>query len=289
LSLVKAVNNTRQYKMTYGEFLVPISGANDDEKILQRVAKFHQSFATPITLFYAEPDPTDILVWSADGMVAGANASVIESFKRSSQEVWDKILVESAKFKDFNLERECGILDSVLPERAALCDLMVVSDFCACGKSSISSAFEEALMHNGIPALILHDRTDFDFSNIAIAWDGSPQAARAVKAAMPFLKAAKYVTILHVLGGATQSRSLIKDPQKLRAKLANHGIEAEVLVQDIIGKSVGDTILSLVNKLDVELLVAGAYGHSRAREFVFGGVTKSMLRCEDGPHLLISH
>lgn len=275
--------------MTYGEFLVPISGGVDDAKILPRVAAFHKVFPNPVTLFYAEPDPSDMLVWSADGMVSGMNASLVETMKKSTQEVWEKIVQEAGKYSDFALEREIGIMDSILPERAALCDLMVVSDFCACGKSTISPAFEEALMHNGIPALVLHDREKFDFSNIAIAWDGSPQSARAVKAAMPFLKAAKYVTILHVLGGATQSKTLIKDPNKLKTKLANHGIEAEVLVQDVIGKSVGDTLLSLVNKLDVELMVAGAYGHSRAREFVFGGVTRCMLRCEDGPHLVISH
>ena len=275
--------------MTYGEFIVPITGGADDAKILPRVAKFNEVFPTPITLFYAEPDPAEMMVWSADGMVAGIGANLIDTFKKSSQEVWGKIQSEMKAYPKFTLEREIGVLDTILPERAALCDLMVVSDFCACGKSSISAAFEEALMRNTIPALVLHDRKKFDFSNIAIAWDGSPQASRAVKAAMPFLKAAKYVTILQVLGGTTQPRSLIKDPKKLQAKLANHGINAEVLVQDIVGKSIGENLISLVQKLEVELLVAGAYGHSRAREFVFGGVTKSMLRCEDGPHLVISH
>ncbi len=275
--------------MTYGEFLVPISGSEDDAIILPRVAKFFETFKIPTTLFYAEPDPADLMVWSADGMVAGLGANLVETFKKSSDEVWQKIVKEAAAFPQFVLERVVGMLDVVLPERAALCDLMVVSDTCACGKSTISPAFEEAMMHYGIPALVLHNREKFDFSSIAIAWDGSPQAARAVKAAMPFLKAAKYVTILQVLGGQTQPRSMIKDPTKLKAKLHNHGINAEVLVQDLVGKSVGENIVSLTEKLETELLVAGAFGHSRAREFVFGGVTRCLLRCEDGPHLVISH
>lgn len=275
--------------MTYGEIIVPITGGADDAKILPRIAKFYEVFPTKVTLFFAEPDPAELMVWSADGMVAGIGSNIIDTFKKSSEEICKKIEDEIKVYPNFSFEREIGVLDTILPERAAICDLMVVSDFCACGKSTISSAFEEALMRNTIPALVLHDREKFDFSNIAIAWDGSPQAARAVKAAMPFLKAAKYVTILQVLGGATQPQSLIKQPQKLQSKLANHGINAEILVQEVVGKSVGENLLGLVQKLGVELMVAGAYGHSRAREFVFGGVTKSMLRCEDGPHLVISH
>jgi nucleotide-binding universal stress UspA family protein len=107
-----------------------------------------------------------------------------------------------------------------------------------------------------------------------VAWDGSPTAARAVHAALPLLERAEGVEITIV--GTT--RLVSGEPGVDVARyLARHGIAVEV---NTMNRDTGDAAAALntrVRELGAELLVMGAYGHSRLREFVVGGATRDML------------
>jgi|APTNR8051073442_1049403.scaffolds.fasta_scaffold03660_5 nucleotide-binding universal stress UspA family protein len=275
--------------MAYCEFLVPINGGSDDASILQRVKKLFDVYKIPTTLVYFEPDPSDVMLWPADGMASSMSASLAETLIATSAEIWEKICAETKGLPELTIEKIKGSAELLLEERAILSDLIVVSNVAAAGKSSVSTAFEEALMHGRSPALVLHDRASFAMDNIIIAWDGSAQAIRALKAAYYFIEKAKSVTILQVQENDEAARNFFHDPNKLGEWLAKKGIKANVKIEEANGKSVGATIIDTATKANADLLIAGAYGHSRAREFVFGGVTKNYLKSSNGPHLLISH
>ncbi|KAF0186231.1 MAG: universal stress protein UspA [Hyphomonadaceae bacterium] len=275
--------------MAYSELLVPISGGSDDANILARAKKLFDHYKIPTTLVYFEPDPKDMMLWPADGMASAMSSTLVDTLISTSAEIWEKISAESKALPEFALEKIIGAADLLLEERANLCDLIVVSDVAAAGKSTVSSAFEEALMHGHVPALVLHDRASFVMDNIIIAWDGSAQAARALKAANYFIEKAKSVTILQIQEKDIASSNLMHDSQKLAAWLGKKGVRAKVQIEACKDKSVGATIIEVATLANADLLVAGAYGHSRAREFVFGGVTKNYLKNAQGPHLLISH
>lgn len=108
---------------------------------------------------------------------------------------------------------------------------------------------------------------------VLIAWNGDREALRAVRRAMPFLRAAKTVEITVVDPAGDEERP----GADLATLLARHDIGVEITTHARAGQSVGDLLRQRALDIDADLLVMGAYGHSRFREYVIGGVTRDIL------------
>jgi nucleotide-binding universal stress UspA family protein len=113
--------------------------------------------------------------------------------------------------------------------------------------------------------------------NVLVAWNGSREAGRAVQEALPLMSASSVVTVLLVDPEEDADIDLAED---LVAHLERHGLHArtQVIRHDLGTIAVSDTILTQVAELDADLLVMGAYSHSRFREIILGGVTREILR-----------
>ena len=109
---------------------------------------------------------------------------------------------------------------------------------------------------------------------IMVAWNGSRESARAVADAMPILEAARHVTIMAVNPGPELGDEPCGD---IALHLARHGVDAEAAHLQTDELSPGDAILSRASDIGADMLVMGAYGRSRLRELVLGGVTRHML------------
>lgn len=107
-----------------------------------------------------------------------------------------------------------------------------------------------------------------------IAWDGGMVAARAVAGALPLLKHAKTVEVVSIASSEDNQPSL--PGFDITHHLARHGIDA-VLKQLTPGEDIGATLLSHAADVGADYLVMGCYGHSRLREFVMGGTTRTIL------------
>lgn len=144
---------------------------------------------------------------------------------------------------------------------------------------------EAALFESGRPAVIVPDGYDsFSARHVLIAWDGGGAAARAVADALPFLRAAETVDILSVTGEKDLSDSI--PGTELAPHLARHG--ATVNVHVVQGSDVAQTIREQAKARGADMIVMGAFKHSRLREWLLGGVTQSMLKTTPVP-LLMSH
>ena len=119
-----------------------------------------------------------------------------------------------------------------------------------------------------------------------MAWDFSRAAARAVADALPILELAKKVRIVTV----TREKALDskRSPEELAKNLARHGIDVVVDEVDSGGNPIGSVLESYIVSHKADLLVMGAFGHSRLREFVLGGATQSLLSKPPLP-ILFSH
>ena len=123
---------------------------------------------------------------------------------------------------------------------------------------------------------------------VTLAWDAGREAARAASDAMPFLVRAEHVTVMAVNphdGSADHGEVPGAD---IALFLARHGVKAEVHQTESPDISVGDELLSRIADDGSDLLVMGAYGHTRLRELVLGGVTRSILEQMTVP-VLMSH
>jgi nucleotide-binding universal stress UspA family protein len=123
--------------------------------------------------------------------------------------------------------------------------------------------------------------------NVVVAWKPGREAARAVFDALPILEAAETVTILEIKHKGEATGALAPDTT-IAAALGRHGIKPVVRTSVAVDISVGDEILSRLADLGADLLVMGAYGHSRMRELVFGGATRHIARHMTVP-TLFSH
>ena len=119
-----------------------------------------------------------------------------------------------------------------------------------------------------------------------IAWDESPECWHAVSAAIPFLRLAKSVQVVSVDG--TPSRRSASQAEAL-AYLRCHDIAATARVVAPHIRSVGDTLLATAGEDDIGLLVMGAYSHSRLRELLLGGATRTILQNAVARPVFLAH
>jgi nucleotide-binding universal stress UspA family protein len=147
---------------------------------------------------------------------------------------------------------------------------------------------ESIVFGSGRPVVILPPRgrnAGLTLDTIAIAWDGSRPAARAVADALPILEQASKVRILTVLNEKEISSEA---PAELLKYLERRGIAGKPECIDAAGHPIGEVLSSYFTSNQVDLLVMGAYGHSRVREFILGGATLSLLSKPPLP-ILLSH
>jgi nucleotide-binding universal stress UspA family protein len=138
---------------------------------------------------------------------------------------------------------------------------------------------ETLLFESGRPVLLFPEQSAGKLSNsfdhVAIAWDHSAQSARAVGDALLLLQSAKVVRV--VTATDNRSPSLAESGEALVGHLAKHGVGASFEMLKIDGSSVGKVLEAYVKANNIDLLVMGAYRHSRLREFVMGGATYTVL------------
>ncbi len=148
---------------------------------------------------------------------------------------------------------------------------------------------ERLALESGRPVLVIPyvGRYPTIGRNVVIAWKPGRESARAVFDSLPLLEGAEDVQILEVRARGEDTRGLAPDTS-IAAALGRHGIKPSVRSTVAADISVGDEILSRLADMGADLLVMGAYGHSRMRELVFGGATRHIARHMTVP-TLFSH
>jgi nucleotide-binding universal stress UspA family protein len=120
---------------------------------------------------------------------------------------------------------------------------------------------------------------------VAVAWDGSREAVRAVHDALPLLGLARSVQIATMIDSATAAEA---DQESLSARLAHHGIDVGANVFQIRSAEEHSSLRKPIEQGQYDLLVMGGYSHSTWFDFIFGGATNSIISTSRIP-VLISH
>ncbi|MGB5708215.1 MAG: universal stress protein [Arenicellales bacterium] len=156
---------------------------------------------------------------------------------------------------------------------------------------SYRNSLNSILVESGTECLVMPDAAP-GFRNTAnrvlVAWDGSRESAAAVRGAMHFLDQANEIYILTAYKGEDDKQAMEQMNQKIRDLMSVHGIEAGPVLIQQEGLSSGRSILKQAGDINAELIVMGAYGHSRFREIILGGATRYILQHADVP-VLFAH
>ena len=187
--------------------------------------------------------------------------------------------------------QQLGLIDNEVSVPALYADLVL---YHRCDQSLVSGlmskALEGAIFDAGKPALILTRRSDSigcDFKSVSVAWDPVPEAMRALTASLPILKRALNVSVMVVSKNVEQINS-DSGSDRVLDWLKNHGINAALEIIPQENQSVSQALIDHINNTDKDLIIMGAYGHSRLSERMFSGVSHTILD-KSNKSLFIAH
>ena len=171
-------------------------------------------------------------------------------------------------------------LDNVVGERARYADLVILGPDLLADPMQLNAALDGALFHSGVPVLLVPDgaTATTEPASVVLAWNNSVEAAQAVRKGLPFLQSAGHVHVATVDDQAPTP--------ELTAYLARSGVKFSVANLNSKGRTVSVAIKEFGDEVAADLMVMGAYGHSRLRERILGGVTRSMIDSPTRPIFL---
>ena len=226
------------------------------------------------------PIPTDFLVAAREQAAeeAKAAAAAFEALGAAAGVSIETRIVESATGDGFiDLARQARLSDLVVvgqqdPERT---------------EPARDSLIEAILFQASAPTLLIPyiGVNQLKTDRVAIAWNGSATAARAVRSALPLIAGAKKVLVAVVEEGGRKTGEPGAD---IATYLARHGLDVTVRTVPWVANSAGVSLLNFAADESADLLVMGAYGHSRMREFLLGGATREILLSATLP-VFLSH
>ena len=183
---------------------------------------------------------------------------------------------------------QMAALNSLIAHHARLADLVVSAKPYGEGRLRENEAIVEAALFDGhVPVMIIPDGSDFpdQIDTTIIAWNESPEALRAIRSAMPFLIGSQSVDIT-LINPPSHSPERSDPGGALSQMLVRHGVKANVSVLAKTLTRVSEVLCRHCTDKEADLLVMGAYGHSRFREAILGGATRNMLESSNVPVLL---
>ncbi len=224
---------------------------------------------------------------------AGAAAFVQqEAIDRAQQEaaaieqsVKTRMALEDVRWSAEALVAQIGVVGTVVGMRSRFADLVISGRPYGEGRGiEIEAALEAAMFEGGVPVLIVPDGYDgaVPARRVVVAWNQSNESLDAVRKALPFLKAAETVDIT-VIDPPAHGPERSDPGGQLSQFLSRHGVHAEVSVLAKTMPRISDLLNRHVRDTNADLVVMGAYGHSRFREAILGGATRNMLEVADIP------
>ena len=285
--------------------LVPVDGTPLDERALSAAFGLAHLFAGHVEALHIRSDPRRNIHLIGEGFTAEmldnllveAERAVHESAQNARRAFDLAVSLSAAGVTERPgagdrvtawWREVIGEPDQTLGHEGRFADLILFAQ--APEDPSRIPVLEAALFDTSRPILLAAGGTATDaFPSVAIGWDGSLPAVRAVGGAMPFLTRAATVSILTVEEGTGTRSPVPAHAARLVEHLAWHGIDAVVQPARREDRSVGEALAARATELGVGLLVMGGYGHSRFREMILGGATRHMLGTPLGCSVLMVH
>ena len=275
----------------YKTLLVPVDERPRTLRAIELAGRLAGEFNSHVIGLYVQPDPNIPLMTS------------LEVGQKLQEELRDRLIREPTARAKAQFEtgmKAAGVATTewraaqgerahTVALHARHADLVVINQTDP-GEADASHFAATVLMALGRPALVVPYAGAFKNvgRNVLVAWDAGREAARAVTDALPLLRRADKVVIMAVDPRVSAKAHGEAPGADIAVFLARHGVKAEVAPTVSGGVDVGNVILSTASDEDADLIVMGAYGHSRVREIVLGGATRTVLESMTVP-VLMSH
>ena len=264
--------------------LAPIRDELGDEFRILEVAA--QRFRAEVEFVLVQRDVVNLPGHLYEGATAfGENpvAKVIEAQEQEARNAAGRVeaWADAADVKA-RLDRVVGPVEEVLAEHMRTSDLAVLPRPNERNDIDIVAAILAA----GRPALVAAGHSATFGETVAVFWKSTPEAARAAAAAVNLLGSGAKVRVLSVEEGKPARGDGL---ERVGAWFRSHGFDTDVArIKPIEGGSIPDSLIAAAGEMDADLVVMGAYGHSRLREWALGGASRHILSLAERP-VLVSH
>lgn len=288
--------------MRYRTVLAPIGAPEVGLSILQTSLHLARTFDAHIDVLHVRPDPRGLVPYTGEGMDGSMIEEIMDVTEREggerearSREMFDNFAAEhdlrvadepgTGSGVSISWRSTVGREDEVVATRGRIYDIVAVGRPVKDAALPSPITLEAALLDTGRPILVAPPVAGDGFGkSVAIAWEGSPEAARAIADAIPLLEKADRVTVL----SARAAQVAPIDADDLRRRLAWHGVACEIQSFEAAASELGAAFLEQSAKVDADLLIKGAYSQSRLRQLILGGRTRHILAHAEIP-VLLSH
>ena len=288
--------------MRYRTVLAPIGAPEIGLSILQTSLYLARAFEAHIDVLHVRPDPRGLVPYTGEGMDGSMIEEIMDVTEREggeretrSREIFDKFAADNGLRVADEPKKGSGVSiswqsivgreDEVVATRGRVYDIVAVGRPVKDAALPSPITLEAALLDTGRPILVAPPVAGDSFGkSIAIAWEGSPEAARAIADAIPLLEKAEKVTVL----SAKAAQVSPIDADDLRHRLAWHGVACEIQSFEAAASELGAAFLEQSAKAGADLLIKGAYSQSRLRQLILGGRTRHILAHAEIP-VLLSH
>ncbi|KRA65025.1 universal stress protein UspA [Caulobacter sp. Root655] len=270
--------------MSWARIMAPLAGVAADRGLLASARILAEGFDAELACVHAPADMADLMPWMGEGFMGGVQVTALESLKEAAVEgrhSVEKLVAELgyARAKAVSLDSPVW---AGLAMEGRLSDVVVFDSAAARGKGPLAECFQQMIADEQRPVVVARPGLKVG-GTVLVAWDGGKEASRALRTALPLLEKASSV----VVAGAPDASSRSFDLDRLVQFLAARGVTATARVLTGSGDAAG-LLLGAAREVGADMLVAGAFGHPRLQEFIFGGTTRSLLN-SDGPSLFLSH
>ena len=282
---------------TIRTILVSVRGVRAEEAPLRQAVALVRALDGHLQVLHAQPRPQEAVVTSrgADYQLSGG-AWLLEGLGETAAE---RDAVARHQFETICAEPKLraaggragaewiavpGIEAECVAQFGRTADLVLVHRPVDPDLGSLE-VLQAALFQTGRPILILpsgaHVRPG---GTLILAWKDKPEAARAVTAAMPFILSAERLVVVSVEEGESGEDG---SAERIVQTLGRHNAATSLVRLPTDGRSAEDLLLEEAANQDASMLLMGGYGHSRTREAVFGGVTRSVINRASIPVLMM--
>ncbi len=277
--------------MAIRKLLLPLAGTSAGEAALSTALKVAQIWNAHVLALHVRVDSRDVAPLAGEGL---SGAMIEEMMSATEKESADRAHAVHAMFDRFVARHQISLAEprhgtghatasfaaitgreeDIVAQQARLADLTIVPHPQSEDDVSSSDALHAVLFDSGRPVMIApHTPPASIGTRICIAWNGTAESASGVQAAMPWMQRAEAIRVLTAEG--YQRRG--PEAQDLAEYLALHGLKVEVATFQPVEKTVGQGLLKAAQNFGADLLVMGAYSHSRLRQLILGGVTRVVL------------
>ncbi|MGR3755676.1 MAG: universal stress protein [Tranquillimonas sp.] len=276
--------------MPYPTLITILRGA--DRAQVDAAAAAAQAWDAHLQVLCANTEPLDVAVWPTDAGAA-LQAAVLQEAEAELEAVEATVAQwltgRSLRWSTRRLSGFAGQVRGVAAAVARFADLGILPfPTRQNGTAEVRLLLETLLFEARLPVLLTARRLDPAMRRIVIAWDGSPSGLSAARAALPLLRRADTVDIVMIDPPSHPAETA--DPgAELATFLQRHGVPAEITMLPRTLPRISEVLVRHARDTDADLIVMGAYGHSRLREAVFGGVTRDMIGGDGQIPVLLAH